>query len=59
MKKSRTPKAVNIAWDVIVKSMRALNDEDRDIPLAQDLSHLKRMDPYQTLGVLKKQFMPN
>lgn len=40
MKKSRTPKAVNMAWDVIVKSMRALNDEDRDVPLAQDLFHI-------------------
>ena len=40
MKESRTPKAVNAAWDVIVKSMRALSDEDRDAPLAQDLFHI-------------------
>ena len=40
MKESRTPKAVNAAWDIIVKSMRALSDEDRDAPLAQDLFHV-------------------
>jgi len=40
MKKSRTPKAVTAAWDIIVKSMRALSDEDRDVPLAQDLFHI-------------------
>jgi uncharacterized protein len=40
MKKSRTPKAVNAAWEVIVKSMKALSDEDRDAPLAQDLFHI-------------------
>jgi uncharacterized protein len=40
MKKSRTPKAVNAAWDLIVKSMKALSDEDRDAPLAQDLFHI-------------------
>jgi uncharacterized protein len=40
MKESRTPKAVNTAWDVIVKSMRALSDEDRDVSLAQDLFHI-------------------
>ena len=38
MKESRTPKAVNAAWDIIVKSMKALSDEDRDVPLAQDLT---------------------
>jgi len=40
MKTSRTPKAVAAAWDIIVKSMRALDDEDRDVPLAQDLFHI-------------------
>ncbi len=40
MKKSRTPIAVNIAWEVISKSMKALNEEDRDVPLAQDLFHI-------------------
>src|SRR5512136_2873022 len=40
MKKSRTPKAVNAAWELIVKSMKALSDEDRDMPLAQDLFHI-------------------
>jgi len=40
MKPSRTPKAVNAAWEVIVKSMKALSDEDRDAPLAQDLFHI-------------------
>src|SRR3990170_1925856 len=40
MKESRTSKAVNAAWEVIVKSMRALSDEDRDAPLAQDLFHI-------------------
>lgn len=40
MKKSRTPIAVNMAWEVISKSMKALNDEDRDVPLAQDLFHI-------------------
>ena len=40
MKESRTPKAVNAAWDIIVKSMRALSDDDRDAPLAQDLFHV-------------------
>lgn len=40
MKKSRTPIAVNTAWEVITKSMKALSDEDRDVPLAQDLFHI-------------------
>jgi len=40
MKTSRTPKAVAAAWDIIVKSTRALDDEDRDVPLAQDLFHI-------------------
>ncbi len=40
MKESRTPKAVNVAWDIITKSMRALSDEDRDVALAQDLFHI-------------------
>jgi len=40
MKESRTSKAVNAAWEVIVKSMKALGDEDRDAPLAQDLFHI-------------------
>ncbi len=40
MKKSRTPKTVNAAWEIIVKSMKALSDEDRDAPLAQDLFHI-------------------
>ncbi len=40
MKESRTSKAVTVAWDIIVKSMRALGDEDRDVPLAQDLFHV-------------------
>lgn len=40
MKESRTAKAVSVAWDVIVKSMRALGDEDRDVPLAHDLFHV-------------------
>jgi hypothetical protein len=39
VKESRTAKAVSVAWDVIVKSMRALGDEDRDVPLAHDLFH--------------------
>ena len=40
MKESRTSKAVTVAWDIIVKSMRALGDEDRDVLLAQDLFHV-------------------
>jgi uncharacterized protein len=40
MKESRTPKAVTAAWDIIMKSTRALGDEDRDVPLAQDLFHI-------------------
>jgi len=40
MKKSRTPIAVNIAWDVISRSMKALRDEERDVALAQDLFHI-------------------
>ena len=45
MEESRTVKAVRAGWDYIVKSMGALGDEDRDVPLALDLFH--------TMGVIK------
>ena len=45
MEESRTVKTVRVGWDYIEKSMRALSDDDRDVPLALDLFH--------TLGVIK------
>ena len=45
MEESRTVKAVRAGWEYIVKSMKALGDEDRDVPLALDLFH--------TMGVIK------
>lgn len=49
MKESRTAKAVNVGWDIIVKSMKALSDEDRDVPLAQDLFHVMGVVKLATL----------
>ena len=45
MEESRTVKTVRAGWEYIVKSMKALGDEDRDVPLALDLFH--------TMGVIK------
>lgn len=54
MKESRTSKAVTVAWDVIVKSMKSLGDGDRDVPLAQDLFHVMGVVKLATLLANKR-----
>lgn len=58
MKKSRTPLALNLAWKVITQSMKAINDEDRDVPLAQDLFHIMGSIKGATLLALKRGLDP-
>ena len=58
MKESRTSRAVTVAWDIIVKSMRALGDEDRDVPLAQDLFHAMGCIKLATLLANKRGLNP-
>ena len=58
MKKSRTPKAVNAPWELIVKSMKALSDEDRDAPLALDLFHIMGSIKGATLLAYKRGLDP-
>lgn len=58
MEQSRTVKAVGVAWDLIVKSMRALSDEDRDVPLAQDLFHILGVVKLATLLANKRGLNP-
>lgn len=58
MKKSRTPLALNLAWKVITQSMKAISDEDRDVPLAQDLFHIMGSVKGATLLALKRGLDP-
>jgi len=58
VKESRTAKAVSVAWDIIVKSMKALGDEDRDVPLAQDLFHVMGCIKLATLLASKRGLDP-
>ncbi|MEM4720979.1 MAG: hypothetical protein QXT73_02810 [Candidatus Methanomethylicaceae archaeon] len=58
MKKSRTFLALNLAWKVITQSMKAINDEDRDVPLAQDLFHIMGSIKGATLLALKRGLDP-
>jgi hypothetical protein len=45
IKELRVPKAVTAWWDIIVKSLKALGDEKRDVSLPQDL--------FQMMGSMK------
>ena len=36
-RESRVPKTTIVAWDIIVKSLKARSDEERDVSLVQDL----------------------
>lgn len=58
VEQSRTAKAVGVAWDLIVKSMKALSDEDRDVPLAQDLFHVMGVIKLATLLANKRGLNP-
>ena len=58
MIESRTVRTVDVAWDLIVKSMKALSDEDRDVPLAQDLFHVMGVVKLATLLANKRGLNP-
>jgi uncharacterized protein len=58
VEQSRTAQVVAIGWDVIVKSMKALNDDDRDVPLAQDLFHVMGVVKLATLLANKRGLNP-
>jgi hypothetical protein len=55
---SRTARVVQVGWDIIVKSMKALSDEDRDVPLAQDLFHIMGVVKLATLLANKRGLNP-
>ncbi len=58
MTQSRTARVVATGWDVIVKSMKALGDDDRDVPLAQDLFHIMGVVKLATLLANKRGLDP-
>ncbi len=58
MTHSRTAKVIATGWDVIVRSMKALSDDERDVPLAQDLFHVMGVVKLATLLANKRGLDP-